>query len=123
MFGDKLKIILEEKGLSQREFSKKCGLTEVSVSRYINNKRIPRMDVCKKIADVLDVNISILISNDPINNTSNDKLFIGKSCTLYRDEKVHENIIILTSTQRITILEDDLIQFLNMNKKKRGFNQ
>lgn len=116
MFGERLNKILKEKGLSQREFSKKCGLSEVSVSRYINNKRVPKLDISKKIADVLNIDISVLISNDSINDTSNDKLFIGKSCNIYRDEKIHENIIILTNTQRITILEDDLIQFLNMNK-------
>lgn len=113
MFGEKLNDILNEKGLSQREFSKKCGLSEVSVSRYIHNQRIPRLDTFKKIAEVLNVDISVLLSND----TTNDTLFIGKSCNIYDDEKIHGNVVILTNTHRISILKDDLIQFLNMTEK------
>ena len=113
MFGERLNEILKEKGLSQRELSEKCGITEATISRYINNQRIPKMDIFKKIADTLNVDVSVLLSN----NISNDKPFIGKSCNIYRDEKIQGNVVILTNAQRISILEDDLVQFLNMNKK------
>ena len=41
IFSDNLRDILQEYGYSQREFAEAIGVTEVTVSRYINRQRMP----------------------------------------------------------------------------------
>ena len=57
---NKIKELLEEKGISQRELAEMVGITEVSMSRYINGERTPKAPIAMKIARVLDVNIEDL---------------------------------------------------------------
>jgi len=54
MFADNLKSILLDKGMSQQELATKIGKGKSSVSQYISGKTVPREDVQKKIAEVLD---------------------------------------------------------------------
>lgn len=44
---------LDEKDITRRELAKKVGITEVSMSRYYNGKRIPTVDVAMDIAIAL----------------------------------------------------------------------
>lgn len=58
-FGDKLKQLLDTKGVTQRELSIATGITEVSISRYITNKRKdPRLDALRKICSALDISLT-----------------------------------------------------------------
>ena len=41
--GPRITERLSDLGLSQRDLAKKCGLTEVTISRYINGTRTPNM--------------------------------------------------------------------------------
>jgi transcriptional regulator with XRE-family HTH domain len=58
--GEKIKIALEAKGMSQKELSEKAHATEASISRYINGERYPKWQIVKRIADVLDVSLDWL---------------------------------------------------------------
>jgi len=60
MFADNLKSILLDKGMSQQELATKIGKGKSSVSQYISGKTVPREDVQKKIAEVLDCTIEFL---------------------------------------------------------------
>lgn len=51
--GDRLAIRLAKIGMSQRELAKRLNVTEVSVSRYVNNQRVPKASVLARIADIL----------------------------------------------------------------------
>lgn len=65
---DRLIKLLEENNLNQRELAKKIGVTEVTVSRYINDEgRSPRVEIMTKIAEVLGVSVEYLMG------TSNKK--------------------------------------------------
>lgn len=44
---------LEQKCMSQRDFARALGTTEVSVSRYIKGEREPKATVCIKMAKIL----------------------------------------------------------------------
>lgn len=60
-FGDRLSFILSEKQISQREFAEKIGVSDVSISRYMHGTRSPRMNILRKMAEVLGVSASELI--------------------------------------------------------------
>ena len=40
IFGDNLKEILEERGMTQRDLADETGLSESAISNYINKKRM-----------------------------------------------------------------------------------
>ena len=54
-----LKCLLKLKGMTQSELANKIGVTEVSISRYINMERIPKITTVIDISKALDVDISI----------------------------------------------------------------
>lgn len=56
-----LKKALEINGMEQQELAEKVGITDVTVSRYINKHRTPNSEILKKIADVLGVSTDWLL--------------------------------------------------------------
>ena len=77
--GRRISSLLIEKNLTQKEFAKQTNLNEVTVGRYINDKREPTASVLKTIADVLDVSTDYLTgkSTDP-KLSRKDELDIAK---------------------------------------------
>lgn len=45
----------EEKGLTQKELGKRCGMSESTLRQYESGLKNPQIDTIKKIADVLEV--------------------------------------------------------------------
>ena len=64
VFSERLKELLDKRGMSQRELADKIGTTEVSVSRYIKGERTPKGPVITKIAQVLNVSTDYLLRDD-----------------------------------------------------------
>ena len=62
--GDSIAIVLAKRGMSQRELANKIHCTEVSVSRYINNTRVPKATILVEIAKVLDVSVDELLGTE-----------------------------------------------------------
>lgn len=56
-FGEKLKDIRLEKKLTQSELANMVGCSAIAISRYENDKREPSMEILKKLADALNVDI------------------------------------------------------------------
>lgn len=46
---------------SQRELSKRCGISETSISRYLAGERVPKITSIINLADALRVSPSYLI--------------------------------------------------------------
>lgn len=67
MLGRNIKRVLERQGKSQRDIAKEVGITEASLSRYINNVRVPRATVLQKIADALGVTTDQLLQEEETN--------------------------------------------------------
>lgn len=63
----RVKEILKERGLSQKDLAGKMGVAEISLSRSINGN--PSMDTLIKIAKALDVEVGDLFSSS--SRTSN----------------------------------------------------
>ena len=80
-FSYRLTVLLDESNMSQTQLAKKVGTTNVTICRYINGDRVPRIDVVSKIASVFDVSLDFLLGmSDTIedeNLTKNQDLDIA----------------------------------------------
>lgn len=56
-FGAKLKRLLDQRGMTQKELAQKAGITEAAVSRYIHGTRVPKMPTAVHIAKALNVSL------------------------------------------------------------------
>ena len=60
-FSYRLTVLLDEHNMSQTQLAKKVGTTNVTICRYINGERIPRIDFVSKIASVFNVSLDYLL--------------------------------------------------------------
>jgi transcriptional regulator with XRE-family HTH domain len=58
---NRIKDVLEEKGIKQKWLAEKLGKSFNSVNSYVQNRQQPRLEVLNKIAEILDVDIKDLI--------------------------------------------------------------
>lgn len=63
-FGERLKLMLEGKKMSQRKLAEVSGLTEAAVSRYIKGDRVPSAMTLKAIAEALECSVSDLLEEE-----------------------------------------------------------
>ena len=63
---EKIKEVLEERGLQQTGLADKLGKSFCIVNAYACNRRQPRLEVLFEIADILNVNPKELIESDEI---------------------------------------------------------
>lgn len=56
--GNKIKSFRQKKGITQKELARLTELSEISIRKYENNSRNPKIEALKKIAFALDVPIS-----------------------------------------------------------------
>lgn len=62
--GGKIDVLLKKRGMTQRDLAVEIGSTEVSVSRYIKNQRIPKAPVILAIAKALGVSCDYLLGGN-----------------------------------------------------------
>lgn len=82
--GNRMSKKLKEYGISQRLLATLTHTTEVSVSRYVNDKRIPKADVLYRIACALHTTTDYLLGLTTSEQT-NEEWF----CTLSTEEKAN----------------------------------
>lgn len=58
---NRIKDVLEEKGIKQKWLAEKLGKSFNSVNSYVQNRQQPRLEVLNQIAEILDVDIKDLI--------------------------------------------------------------
>ena len=63
-FSKRLDYILLEQGITQRRLSEMSGITEQTISRYVNDERVPKATEIVKIAKSLNVSIDYLLGQD-----------------------------------------------------------
>lgn len=73
--GEKLKKSRNDKGLTQIEAAKKLGVTNGALSGYERNYRDPDIKMLKQMADLYEVSIDYLVSN---NMTSNNEIGLSR---------------------------------------------
>lgn len=64
-FAKNLKKAMDERNMSQAELAKQIDKGKSSISQYLSGKNIPKDQVKKKVAEVLDCTIEYLDSGDP----------------------------------------------------------
>ena len=67
---NKIKIVLQEQGRSQKWLSEKLGVSPASLSLYINNHVSIKLETLTSIASHLDVDVHELIENTKPSKTT-----------------------------------------------------
>ena len=62
LFMNRIKEVLQEKGIKQTWLAEKLGKSFNIVNDYCNNRRQPSLEVLKKISIILNINIRELIN-------------------------------------------------------------
>ena len=61
LLGNRIAKYLAERNISQRQFAARIEMTEVSVSRYVNNERLPNANVIMRMAKALHITTDELL--------------------------------------------------------------
>lgn len=61
---EKVSELMTTKNLTQKDLSRLSGITETSISRYLNGSQRPRIDVLLNFAKALDVNVEYLLEEE-----------------------------------------------------------
>lgn len=81
-FGDSLKSLRKQAGMTQTELAKRAGVTERSVYNYEKNSRAPKIDIVEKFAQVLNVSTEKLLGSyadktaKPMDSDTLDKVLL-----------------------------------------------
>jgi putative transcriptional regulator len=63
---NRIKVVLVEQGVTQKELARLVDRTETTISRICNNDSQPTLELLRQIAEVIDVDIrELLISTKP----------------------------------------------------------
>ena len=79
-FGERLAHAMELRGMRQKELAKATGVTEATVSRYVNEKRRPDIDFIRDVVKVLRVSADYLLG------------FTDDICVAYDRQKTSLNL-------------------------------
>ncbi len=58
--GETIKKIRKEKGITQINFSRKCGISQTYLSQIENNERNPTIDILERISNALEIPYPVL---------------------------------------------------------------
>ena len=50
LMGEKIRLLISQNGISQKELAKNAGITESAISHYISGNRVPKGAILLKIA-------------------------------------------------------------------------
>lgn len=70
-FANRLKQVMDERQMTQSELAARIRKGKSSVSQYLSGKNIPKEDVQRQIAEVLDCTVEFLNSECFYNETKN----------------------------------------------------
>ena len=64
LFNENLKKIRKEKGYTQEELAAKVGVVRQTVSKWEKGLSVPDADILRKLAEILNTDINILLGNE-----------------------------------------------------------
>lgn len=73
-FGNKLRLLRKEKGLTQKQLADKLGLAFSTISMYERGDREPDFEILESIADFFNVSMDYLHGKSSSNTTTNDDI-------------------------------------------------
>ena len=93
MFGNRLRLLRENLGLTQEELGKKINLVKSNISMYEKGNRIPNADTLEQMSTLFDVSVDYLLGkteikkyNHPYKDKLEEEIFV-KIKKLDTDEK------------------------------------
>ncbi|WP_445486459.1 helix-turn-helix domain-containing protein [Niallia sp. 03133] len=104
-FGERLKVLRNEKKLKQEDLALKLNISKSAIGMYERNEREPSFEITKRIANFFEVTIDYLLTGrDNTNtNTDNGNLFFfdmdGLTVEEIEDIKSHINYVKWKSEQ------------------------
>ena len=84
---NRIKELREKEGLTQKQLAKKAGLSNQSISFYEANRRKPKIETWKRLADFFGVSVPYLQGYAEI-NIPNDLKFDSKQDAIECIEKI-----------------------------------
>lgn len=139
--GENIKRLRYSQGLTQKGLAEKTGLAEITIKQYESNKRNPKIETLRSIANVLGVSIAELIDNVQVpDSLSSNRKAIGydlSKCTPIDPTGKQEELLIALSISNIrgilNFIENNLpslkdlrgaevIQPENLKTAKRSLN-
>lgn len=87
VFGDRLKELREEKGITQKFLGKVINVSDRVIGYYESNNRFPKDEqTLKALADYFDVSIDYLVGRTSLRAPENASAEVCKSCYYIRIE-------------------------------------
>jgi len=96
-FGDRLRQIRKEQGLSQEEFAKKLGTSKQVLSRYETNQRAPKITLAREYAEKLGVSLDYMLGD-----TAEEAAFY-ELCPKTKDKPFYKLFIDITEKMGLNI--------------------
>lgn len=72
-FGNVLSLLIEERGLTQKELAEACSTSPSAISGYVLNTREPDFDMLRKIAEYFHVSTDYLLEYENSSVKSDDE--------------------------------------------------
>jgi transcriptional regulator with XRE-family HTH domain len=91
-FSQRLAELLKQQGITQKELSERVGITEASMSRYMNSERIPKSEIIANIATALNTTSDYLLGTEEDGNIESDyprivRLIARNSASMTKEQK------------------------------------
>ena len=71
-FGNILKKIRQENGLTQEELAKKINTARSNIANYENDKNMPSVDILEKLSEIFNVSTDFLLGKTDKRNNDTD---------------------------------------------------
>ena len=85
-FGDKIKTIRKQKGLTQTELAKKIGTTQSTIYKIEKGLRTVPISLLEKFATVLEVSVDTLLGTAKDEQASYENIYTGNKIKNLREE-------------------------------------
>ena len=123
MIGKKIKYYRLKKGMTTEELARAIGCTKAAISLYENEEREPNIDICKNIANALDIPWTELLSRNNSNLVFNHVSFRKKQKASKKDIELLKDEIEDKCSERIALMNVvGLLNFKVFRAKKLSFN-
>lgn len=100
---ERIKEAMKNNNMNARELSKRCGLSEASISRYLSGNMSPRLPAISKMAEALHVDPMWLMGYDNMNpdfSVETGKMAMIIECMTPTERKQVDNYIKFLISQR-----------------------
>ena len=120
--GDRMKKLREEKGLTQSELGKELGISPSTIGMYEQGRRVPDVQILKKMSAFFNVSIDYLLEN--VNHNVPMKMPKDLNKFLQQSEIIFDgDTYNLTDEDRDLVMKSLEVAFSaakRANKRKKG---